>query len=112
MQSQLIGHLRRTHGIRKILLVSEYQKDGITKLVFVQHSVHLITSSIDTVRIIGIHHENESLGILVIVSPERADLILTTDIPYSKGDVLVFDGLDIETDGGDGRYDCVEKYYR
>jgi hypothetical protein len=30
------------------------------------------------------------------MSPERSDLVLTTNIPYGKGDVLVFDGLDVE----------------
>ena len=29
--------------------------------------------------------------------PERANLVLTSDIPYSERNVLVFDGLDIET---------------
>jgi len=30
------------------------------------------------------------------VSPEWADLILSSDIPHGEGDVLVFDRLDIE----------------
>ena len=29
--------------------------------------------------------------------PERTNLILTSDIPYSEGDVFVLDSLDIET---------------
>ena len=29
--------------------------------------------------------------------PEWADLVLPTDIPYGERDVLVFDGLDVET---------------
>jgi len=29
--------------------------------------------------------------------PERADLVLPTNIPYGERDVLVFDGLDVET---------------
>jgi hypothetical protein len=29
--------------------------------------------------------------------PEGADLVLPTDIPYGEGDVLIFDGLDVET---------------
>jgi hypothetical protein len=29
--------------------------------------------------------------------PERADLVLPTHIPYGERNVLVFDGLDIET---------------
>lgn len=34
--------------------------------------------------------------------PQRPDLVLTTDVPDIKLDVLVGDGLDVEADGGDG----------
>ncbi len=104
MQAQLIRHLRCTHRIWQILLIRKYKKHGIAKLVLVQHSMHLITGGIDTVRIVRVHNEDESLGILVVVSPERTDLILTTDIPHGERDVLVFDSFDVETDGGDRCY--------
>jgi hypothetical protein len=29
--------------------------------------------------------------------PKRADLVLPTNIPYGERDVLIFDGLDVET---------------
>jgi hypothetical protein len=38
-----------------------------------------------------------------IVSPERTDLVLATDIPHVELDVLVCHGLDVEADGRDGR---------
>jgi hypothetical protein len=31
------------------------------------------------------------------VSPERTDLVLSTDIPHGKLNVLVLDSLDVET---------------
>jgi hypothetical protein len=31
------------------------------------------------------------------VSPERTDLVLTTDVPHGELNVLVLDGLDVET---------------
>lgn len=34
--------------------------------------------------------------------PERTDLVLSADVPYSKVDVLVLDSLDVETNGWDG----------
>jgi len=34
--------------------------------------------------------------------------LLTTDVPNGEGDVLVFDGLDVEADGGDGGDDLAE----
>lgn len=36
----------------------------------------------------------------IIVSPQRANLILTTDIPDIEFDVLVGDALDVEPDSG------------
>lgn len=31
------------------------------------------------------------------MTPERANLVLTTNVPHCERNVLVFDGLDIET---------------
>lgn len=36
------------------------------------------------------------------MSPKRTDLVLATDIPDVKLDILVGDGLDVEADGGNG----------
>ena len=44
VETQLIGHLGGTHGVGKILLVGENQQDGLSELVFVQHSVQLVAS--------------------------------------------------------------------
>lgn len=37
------------------------------------------------------------LCVLEVVSPQRSDLVLTTDIPNCEADVLVLNGLHIET---------------
>lgn len=84
MQTQLIGHFSSTHGIREILFVGKYEKHSVTELVFVEHSVQFITSSVDTISIIGIHDKDESLSILVVVAPQRTNLILTPYIPNCK----------------------------
>lgn len=34
--------------------------------------------------------------------PQRPDLVLSADIPDVEARVLVGDGLDVESDGGDG----------
>ena len=60
------------------------------------------TLVINTLLIVGIDDEDDTLGVLVVVTPQRTDLVLTTDIPHGEGDVLVLDSLDVETDGGDG----------
>jgi len=42
------------------------------------------------------------------VSPQRTNLVLTTDIPDIELYVLVGDTLDVESDGGDSGYVLVE----
>ena len=106
MQSKLISHLSCAHCIWKILLVGENKKDGIAQFILVQHSVHLITSCINTVRIVRINNKDQSLSVLVVVTPQRTDLILTADIPNCKRNVLVLNCLDVETDGRNGGDNC------
>ena len=54
---------------------------------------------IDTVAIVRVHHEDQALRVLVVVAPQRTDLVLTTDIPNRERDVLVFDSFHVETCG-------------
>ena len=102
MQSELIGHFCRAHGVGKILLVGKYQEYRIAQFVFIEHSVQFVTSSIDTIRVIGIDDKDETLRVLVVVAPQGTNLILTAYIPDCKGDVLVFDRFDVETNGRNG----------
>jgi hypothetical protein len=39
------------------------------------------------------------------MSPQRANFILSSDIPHSEANVLVLHSLDVETNGGDGGHD-------
>ena len=42
------------------------------------------------------------------MSPERTNLVLTTDVPNVEFDVLVGYSFDVEADGGDGGYVGIE----
>jgi len=97
VEAQLISDLCCIHGVGQILLVGKHQQDCVTQLVFVDHAVQLITSLTDTVAIVTVHHEDQALGVLEVMPPEGANLVLTTNIPDSKADVLVFNSLDVET---------------
>mmetsp|Transcript_14053 Transcript_14053/g.40058 ORF Transcript_14053/g.40058 Transcript_14053/m.40058 type:complete len:212 (-) Transcript_14053:65-700(-) len=108
VQSEFVSHFSGAHGVWQILLVGENEQDGIAELVLVQHSVQFVSGGIDTIGIIGIDDEDQSLRVLVVVTPQRTDLVLTTDIPHCKRDVLVFDGFDVEADGWDRRDDFSE----
>jgi hypothetical protein len=81
---------------RKILLVGKDQEDGIPELVLVEHALELLTSLDDTVTIVGIDNEDDALGVLEVMSPQRTDLVLTTNIPHGELDVLVLHRLDVE----------------
>jgi hypothetical protein len=53
----------------------------------------------DTLPIVRIDDEDQALSILKVVPPQRADLVLTTDVPYRETDVFVFHGFNVETCG-------------
>jgi hypothetical protein len=82
---------------RQILLVGENQEKGVPQLVLVEHALQLLTSLGDTVTIVAVDDEDDALGVLEVVSPQRPNLVLATDIPHGELDVAVLDGLDVET---------------
>ena len=114
VKTQLVRDLGGVHGILElcqqmsecywvpntdwqILLVGKDQKNGVPEFILVQHSLEFLPSLDNTVTIIAVHNEDDTLGILEIMSPERSDLVLSTDIPYSELNVLIFDRLDVES---------------
>jgi len=101
MQPKLIGNLCSVHSIGEILLVGKDKEEGIPELILVQHPLQLLASLRNTFPIVRVDDKDDALSVLEIVSPERADLVLPSDIPHSEGDVLVLDRLDIEADGRD-----------
>jgi len=90
------------------LLVRKHQQHSISELIFVQHTMKLITSLRSTISVVGVDHEDQPLGVLEIMAPERANLVLPANIPNSEVDVLVFDSLHVEADGGDGGHNLAE----
>lgn len=117
MKAKGIGDFGSTHGIlnwelldwiflygelfitnRQILLIGKHQEKRILQFILVQHPLKFITSlGCDTITVIAVDDEDNSLSILEIMSPQRSNLILTTDIPDGKLNVLVFDRFDIKT---------------
>jgi hypothetical protein len=79
------------------LLVGEYQKNSISKLILVQHTLQFLPCLNNTITIIAVNDEDDTLGVLEVMSPQRSDLVLSTNIPYGELNVLVFDSLDVET---------------
>lgn len=82
---------------RKILLVGKDKEKSISQLVLVEHALKLLASLDNTVAIVGVDDEDDTLGVLEVMSPQRTDLVLTTNIPDGELDILVLDSLDVES---------------
>lgn len=52
--------------------VSPHQSSQASYLV--EHSVQLIACLTNTVAIVAVHHEDETLGVLEVMPPQRTDL--------------------------------------
>ena len=63
---------------------------------------------VDAISIVRVNDENETLGVLVVMSPEMSDRIVAPRDLHVEADVLVFNSLDVETDSGDGVDDLSE----
>lgn len=79
------------------MLVGENKEKGISKLILVEHALQLFPSFDNSVTIVAVNNEDDTLGVLEVMSPQRSDLVLSTNIPYGELNVLVFDSLNIET---------------
>ena len=84
-----------TYG--QILLVGKDKEKGISEFILIQHTLKLLTSFDYTITIVAVDDEDDTLGVLEVMSPQRTNLVLTTDIPDGELNVLVFDSLDVET---------------
>jgi hypothetical protein len=81
---------------RQILLVRENEEKGIPQLILVQHTLQLFPGFNNTVTIVAVDNEDDALGVLEVMPPQRSDLVLSTDIPHRELNVLVFYGLNVE----------------
>jgi hypothetical protein len=108
VESELVCDLGGVHGVGQILLVGEDKQNGIPELILVEHALELLAGLDDTVAIVAVNDEDNTLGVLEVMSPEGTDLVLTTDIPHGELNVLVLDSLDVEANGGDGGDDLTK----
>lgn len=101
MESEFVSHLCNRHRVWQVLFVGKDQQSGVTELIFSEKLLEFIGDFVDTRSVIRINDEDNSLGVVVVMSPESANFVLTSDIPDSEVDVLVFHGLDVEANRGD-----------
>ena len=51
----------------------------------------------DSVSVVGVHNVDQSVRTLVTVAPQRVDLVLASHVPQGETQVLVLNGLHVET---------------
>lgn len=98
------------HTAWDILLVGKDQKQRVLHFAIVDNLVQLRASLLEAGGITRVHNEDKALCAGVVVSPERANLVLTADIPHIELDVLIGHALDVESDGGDGSHVLVAEF--
>lgn len=96
VKAKLVGDLGGVHGVGQILLVGENKEQSVTQLVLVKHALQLLTCLGNTLSVVRVDDEDDTVRVLEVVPPEGADLVLSSDVPNGERDVLVFDGLDVE----------------
>lgn len=70
-QTELVSDLGGVHGVGKVLLVSEDEKEGVSEFILVQHPLEFLTSLYYTITIVGVHDENNTLGVLEVFKKEE-----------------------------------------
>jgi hypothetical protein len=66
VEAELVGDLSGVHCVRQILLVGEDKQESVTEFVLVQHTLELLASLRNTLPIVGINHEDDTLGVLEV----------------------------------------------
>jgi len=84
VKAKLIRDLGSVHGVGQILLVGEDKQKSITELILIQHALQLLTRLGHTLTIIGVDDEDNALSVLEVMPPERADLVLASDVPHRE----------------------------
>lgn len=85
METELVSDLGRVHRVGQILLVGKDQQEGITELILVEHALQLLAGLRDTLAIVRVDHENDTLSILEVWgnSIRQLSLFWRVDRAYS-----------------------------
>jgi hypothetical protein len=90
-EPELLGQVCDGQGIWQVLLIGEDEYRSVAQLLLANHLVELLARLGDTVAIVRIHYIDQSLCVGKVMPPQRADLVLTADIPYGECNIAVVD---------------------
>ena len=74
VEAKLVGDLGGVHGVGQILLVGEDQEQGIAKLVLVKHALELLASLRNTLTVVRVDDEDDTVGVLEVCRTAFAKL--------------------------------------
>lgn len=110
LQSQLLCDLCSRKRLRQILLVAKDQQRCVREKRLIEKIVQFDLGLLDSCVIVGVNNINNATSVFVVKAPEFSDLVLATNIPHAKLQVLVLHGFDIEADGRCG-LDNLSKFH-
>ena len=99
VQGEFLGDFGDTHDTL-VLFVGEDQDDGVSEFLLSKHPVEFLLGEVNTVFVRGVNDENQSLSVLVVVSPQKSDFVLSPNVPDGEFDFLVFESFDVESNRG------------
>ena len=74
METEFVGDFGSIHGIGKILFVGEDEEERITKFIFVEHTLEFLTRFGNTLAIVRVDYEDDTLGVLEVCDERRMSL--------------------------------------
>jgi len=109
-QTELICDLWDSHCPCDVLLVCKNKNGGCRVEVLVANEfVEFFFGKIDTLWIVGVDNEDDTVAVGEVVLPKDSDLVLTSEVPDLKVEVLELDFFAVEANGRDGG-DCFAKF--
>jgi hypothetical protein len=73
VETKLVSNLGGVHSVGQILLVGKDEEKSIPEFVFVEHALKLFPSLGNTLPIVGVNDEDDTLGILEVYTQALND---------------------------------------
>jgi hypothetical protein len=74
VETKFVRDLSNAHGVGQVLFVAEHEEHCVAELILVEHLLELLIGFVDTLPIVGVDHEDQTLCVLEIVAPQGSDL--------------------------------------
>ena len=73
-------------SLASVLLVCKDQQHRVAHLILIQHFVEFLSGVLNPIPVVAVDDIDETVGALVVVAPQGADLVLAISSCLRKGD--------------------------